>query len=312
MPFMCGKVYTIVLVMTLEKKSVIENQRILRRRSHIVLIFTRRPVRFPEMRPLSLNHCGETMKAYSVRFPSVQLLIPPRSFESEYELKEYALRQCRSELLKGLIVEPWEDDNATKEVHNGEVLQQHPSNHRVALCSTAQLAKKLQLLNTISHVQRQFFHAESPKIIFGVMLDALLDLMDSEYGFIGETKYEDNGEVFLQTHAITNIAWDQATRQLFEDNVQQGLKFYNMDTLFGSVLKTKQCVISNEPKGDTRAGGIPKGHPPLNHFLGIPFFKPGGELNGMVGIANRPGGYTDEDIEFLEVRQCALLVSSYT
>jgi hypothetical protein len=30
--------------------------------------------------------------------------------------------------------------------------------------------------------------------------------MDSEYGFIGEIKYDDEGAPFLQTHAITNIA----------------------------------------------------------------------------------------------------------
>jgi len=28
---------------------------------------------------------------------------------------------------------------------------------------------------------------------------------------------------------------------------------------------------------------------------------PGGEMNGMVVIANKPGGYSEEDIEFLEV-----------
>jgi GAF domain len=248
------------------------------------------------------NNNTKKMKAYSVRIPSLQLFVPSGKFESEYELKEYALRHCRSKLLEQLIVEPMEeDDHFVAESTDAEVVVQELCRHHVPLCSSAHFSKKLQLLNTMAHVQRQFFHSESPKIIFGAMLDALLDLMDSEYGFIGETKFEEDGTIYLQTHAITNVAWDQATRQFYDDNVDQGLKFFNMETLFGAVIKTKQGVIANNPKIDARAGGVPNGHPPLRHFLGIPFFKPGGELNGMVGIANKPDGYCEEDIDFLEV-----------
>jgi GAF domain len=94
--------------------------------------------------------------------------------------------------------------------------------------------------------------------VFGVLLDALLDLMNSEYGFIGEVKYEEDGTIFLQTKS----------RKFYEDNVANGLKFYNMNSLFGKCIMAKQVVISNDPKTDSRACGIPSGHPPLNHFLG--------------------------------------------
>jgi GAF domain len=105
-------------------------------------------------------------------------------------------------------------------------------------------------------------------VVFGVLLDALLDLMNSEYGFIGEVKYEDDGTIFLQTKSTTNIAWNDETRKFYEDNVANGLKFYNMNSLFGKCIMAKQVVISNDPKIDSRACGIPSGHPPLNHFLG--------------------------------------------
>jgi GAF domain len=245
------------------------------------------------------------MKAYSVHIPSFQLLVPSEKFESEYELKEYALRQCRTELLKRLTVEPW----GTDEDDSTEILRITKENAQRLSHQAPLSSKKLQLLSSMANVQRQFFHSESPKIIFGVMLDALLDLMDSEYGFIGETKHDEDGTIYLQTHAVTNIAWDQATRQFYEDNVDQGFKFYNMDTLFGVVIKSKQAVIANDPKTDPRAGGVPQGHPPLNRFLGIPLFLPGGELNGMVGISNKPGGYTQEDIDFLEVRRAFIVVA---
>jgi hypothetical protein len=78
------------------------------------------------------------------------------------------------------------------------------------------------LLDTIAHVQRQFFQSVAPREVFGGLLEGLLNLMSSEYGFIGEIKYEDDGTMYLQTHAITNIAWNQATRQFFDDNIESG------------------------------------------------------------------------------------------
>ena len=40
---------------------------------------------------------------------------------------------------------------------------------------------------------------------------------------------------------------------------------------------------------------------PLENFLGIPFFAKGGqEISGMIAIANKKGGYTEGDVQFLE------------
>jgi GAF domain len=111
-------------------------------------------------------------------------------------------------------------------------------------------------------------------------------LTGSEYGFIGEVKVE-NDKKYLQTHAITNIAWSEATQIFYAQNVLAGLNFYNLDSLFGHVIVHAETVISNNPSLDKRATkpGVPPGHPPLNHFLGIPFFeKSGSKMNGMVGL----------------------------
>jgi len=87
--------------------------------------------------------------------------------------------------------------------------------------------------------------------------------MDSEYGFIGEVKFEEptdansQGTMYLQTHAITNIAWNDETRAFYEANAPTGLKFYNLDSLFGKVMTTSRPVISNSPKSDPRRCGIP-------------------------------------------------------
>ena len=155
------------------------------------------------------------------------------------------------------------------------------------------------LLTAITRAQSQFVQSRDARTVFDGMLEALLRLTDSEYGFIGEVFHEDDGSPFLKTHAITNIAWNEETQRLYEENVEQGLEFRNMDTLFGSVITSGTVVISNKPKTDRRGGGVPKGHPPLNAFLGLPFYH-GETLIGMVGIANRELGYNEELVEALE------------
>jgi len=155
-----------------------------------------------------------------------------------------------------------------------------------------------QLLSAITRAQSQFVLSRDAGTVFDGMLDALLALTDSEYGFIGETFYEDDGTPFLKTHAITNIAWDEETRRLYDENVEQGLEFRNMNTLFGKVITGGDVVIANNPADDRRAGGVPKGHPPLNAFLGLPFYHRD-KLIGMVGIANRAQGYDQKLVESL-------------
>ncbi|MBI5369384.1 MAG: response regulator [Planctomycetes bacterium] len=68
------------------------------------------------------------------------------------------------------------------------------------------------------------------------------------------------------------------------------LEFANMKTLFGAVLTERRHVLTNAPDEDPRSGGVPAHHPALQCFLGVPIFR-GGDLTGMIGLANRPGGY---------------------
>ncbi len=169
-----------------------------------------------------------------------------------------------------------------------------------------------RLLLAISHAQSQFIVDANPAELFDNLLNDLLELTDSRYGFIGEVLYADGGAPYLKTHAITNIAWNEETRRFYADNFQQGLEFTNLNTLFGAVMASRQPVIANSPATDLRRGGLPEGHPPLNAFLGVPFSQ-SGQLIGMVGIANRPGGYDCGIVDFLDpfLATCANIVAAY-
>ena len=155
-----------------------------------------------------------------------------------------------------------------------------------------------RLLRDLTQCQVEFLAANNPKAAFERLLASLLSLTDSEYGFIGEVLYRD-GAPYLKTHAITDISWNAESREFHEKNATQSLEFFNLNTLFGAVMTTGEMILSNDPPNDPRAGGLPPGHPPLESFLGIPLAM-GGELLGMAGIANRPGGYDEELYHQLE------------
>ena len=177
----------------------------------------------------------------------------------------------------------------------------------------AEASKGIDLLTVISEAQSDFILNGETRILFDRLLQRLLDLTASEYGFIGEI-LQGETQPYLKTHAITNIAWNEATRNFYEENVESGLEFTNLKSLFGEVITTGEPVITNryDPENDKRAAGQPEGHPPMYSFLGLPFFL-GEKLIGMVGIANRPSGYDDDLIEYLQpfLTTCASIIGAY-
>lgn len=165
--------------------------------------------------------------------------------------------------------------------------------------SNAMLRATNDLLQTVASVQSLMLTTGDEKSVFDELLSAALELTGSRFGFVGEVHRDPHTAApYLQTFAITDISWDADTRALYDRQAETGFRFTNLDTLFGAVLTTHDVVIANDPRHDSRAGGTPHGHPPLNAFLGLPVMA-GGEMVGMVGLANREGGYDDALVEWL-------------
>ncbi|MDA0738179.1 MAG: PAS domain S-box protein [Nitrospirae bacterium] len=166
------------------------------------------------------------------------------------------------------------------------------------------------LLHAIVEAQSCFIKAENISQSFDGVLDSLLTLTQSRYGFIGEVLHDEDGKRYLQTHAITNIAGNEEPRKLYAQYAPN-MKFTHLDNLFGQVLTSGKHVISNHPAADSRRGGLPKGHPALNAFLGLPLYD-GRTLVGMAGIANRAGGYDEDFVTFLQplLAFCGMVIAA--
>lgn len=155
------------------------------------------------------------------------------------------------------------------------------------------------LLAAIGRAQSAFIRHADAQNVFRDLLADLLALTDSTFGFIGEVLFKEDRTPCLKTRAVTDAVRDgPAPRAPDGECAAPVMEFVNLKSLYGAALTSGKPVIANDPGRDPRHCGLPAGHPPLNAFLGIPFFL-GEEMVGMVGVANRPGGYDEGIVEFL-------------
>jgi PAS domain S-box-containing protein len=158
------------------------------------------------------------------------------------------------------------------------------------------------LVPIISRVQSRFIRAAPPAEVFDPLLTDLLDVARSEYGFIGELLQDpQDGHRFIRIVVLTDIAWDADSRARFEAHRvgERPLEFHHLDSLLGAPVTSGMPVIANDPKSDPRRGSLPMGHREMRSFLGVPLFH-GGEMVGVVGLANRVDGYDAALVEFLQ------------
>lgn len=140
---------------------------------------------------------------------------------------------------------------------------------------------------------------------------ALKELTHSEYALIGEV-IEREGVPALKIHAISDLAWNEPTRQLMQ-KLRDGEMFLSKpSSMLGRVFASGETVISNDMLRDVRGGALPEGHPVLKRYLGVPIIDRG-EVIGMYAIANAAHDYDDALVEWLEPfnSTCALLINLY-
>jgi len=172
-----------------------------------------------------------------------------------------------------------------------------------------------ELYTIVSKAQQFYIQGKNKREVFTYLLENLLELTESGYGFIGEILYDKNKMPYLKTYAITNIAWTNELRKTYEAKISEGIDFTKLNNLFGLVITENKVIISNDPENDTRRGGkskIPQGHPPLLSFAGIPFYHQN-TIIGMVGLANKKGGYTIESLNTFQIfyDTCSTLISGF-
>ena len=146
------------------------------------------------------------------------------------------------------------------------------------------LAQSLTVYSTTESVTKAFVH----------LLPEVLRVSQSPFGFLAEVRYSGVNKPYLYSHAVTDIY--KPGFGLYD--IVTDLQFHNLDTLNGAIMTGRRPVLTNDPPNDPRSGGLPFGHAGLEAFLGLPFIV-NDDLVGATSLGDRPGGYSQREIELL-------------
>lgn len=169
-----------------------------------------------------------------------------------------------------------------------------PANSTAPTAMTEPLSA-LNLLEAISMIQSRFIENAPQSALLAEILNRLMTLTESQYGFLCDVRHSPSGEVYFKMQVVSDSAWKSMARDFYERHAPIGMEFERLRQMFGSACGEGEVVIKNQ----IAIKHMPEGHPPLNCFLGLPIFN-GGELQGMVGLANGRQGYSSGMAEFLQ------------
>jgi signal transduction histidine kinase len=144
-------------------------------------------------------------------------------------------------------------------------------------------------LASLHHISVEIAALRDLQDLYDRTLAYCLQLTDSEMGAIDLLTEDGKG---LKIVAVTGF--EPADQAFFERYQTTPVR----PSLFGLVIIEGRSRISNDVPNDPARAGMPDGHPALTTFLGVPL-RVGGAVIGMIAVANRPVGYTDEDERLL-------------
>lgn len=138
--------------------------------------------------------------------------------------------------------------------------------------------------------------AQQNESVWDDLLLALIDITDSEFGFIGEVIFDESGTRVLKLHALSNLTLDDGSRSLYEKIDTSNMPAGSPETMIDTVIYGEKTVINNDVNG-SNSGETESFN--LKAYMSVPIFQ-GNELVGVYGLANRKAGYTQEMADFLE------------
>lgn len=166
------------------------------------------------------------------------------------------------------------------------------------------IKSQIKLTNSINEVLQDSIKAENDKEVAIICLSVAEKLTNSKFGFIKEI----NEKGTTDTLAMSDPGWDECS--IPQSEAIKLLSDVEIISYWGRVLNQAKSRIVNNPEYDPDSMGVPKGHPPINSFLGVPL-KRGDKAIGIIGLANKEGGYNHIDQEKIETLAVAFIEALY-
>ena len=161
-------------------------------------------------------------------------------------------------------------------------------------------ARRARVLGAVNRLLHGFVGASSwsRRELFEDALESLLALTGSELGLIGEVLATHDGRPYLKAQALADVSSGAETPAFPDPLALGGLESHPLESLLADTVRTGERVVGHVPAADPQRAGPSPGPRRLDAYLGLPVHS-AGRLLGVVGLANRPGGYDDTLVDTL-------------
>lgn len=176
-------------------------------------------------------------------------------------------------------------------------------NYRIVRCEAEKLTLKQQnsVLEGINRIFRETLSCHTEEDLGKMCLKVVEEVTLSQFGVIAELSKEGR----LYDIAISNPGW-KACRMANPVGHRIFPGGFDPKGIYGKVLRDGKGFYTNTPYVHPDSVGIPNGHPPLRAFLGVPLIHAERTI-GMIGVANRAGGYRDTDLRAIKMMAPAIV-----
>jgi PAS domain S-box-containing protein len=149
------------------------------------------------------------------------------------------------------------------------------------------LAQHRSMLSALSTLQREFIDSPQPAAAHAQLLEQACAITGSPIGFIADVDVDSIGQPVLRPHMLRQGGQSSVDGRLGELDLAE---LSVPSALVHAVFEDAGVAITNQPLGETGCDRLWPGAPMLTAFIGMPVHA-GGRLVGLMGLANRPGGY---------------------
>lgn len=149
------------------------------------------------------------------------------------------------------------------------------------------------ILQTINKVYEASVSCATQRELGNACLVIIRSIIGNNAGFIGDVGRDGtlhNIALSLGTE-ISGIPETMANHRRMDGRGVVGL--------YMNVIESAASILTNEPMSHPGGTEIPEGHFKMRSFLGVPFVQ-GGTVIGLIGLANKQGGFSEKDRQILE------------
>ena len=160
--------------------------------------------------------------------------------------------------------------------------------------------RKTVVLEAINRVFQETLSCETEEDVAYTCITVAEKITGSKVGLIGEL----NEKGLFDTITYGDLKWGickmpKSYAIILSKNME-------IRGIWAQAIITGKSQIVNNPASHPQRVGIPKGHPQLTSFLGVPL-KYSKKTIGMIGLANKEGGYTNTNVEDVETLSVAFV-----